>query len=264
MPRVKLTLEYDGRDFVGWQRQDNGPSVQAALEAALLAYCGQDLTVAASGRTDAGVHAFAQVAHVDLPRDDKPETIRAALNFHIQPKTVAVLKAEIVPDDFHARFSCTGRSYLYRILNRSAHPSLEAGRVWWVQRPLDADAMHAAAQVLIGKHDFTSFRAVACQSKSPIKTLDSLSVSRYGEIVEIRTAARSFLHHQVRNMVGTLKLVGEGKWNIRQVQKALEARDRAAAGPTAPPDGLYFVDARYDEIPASSDSSGNPPTSPAM
>ena len=255
MPRVKLTLEYDGTGFVGWQRQDNGPSVQAALEEAIAAYCGQPCPTFASGRTDAGVHAEGQVAHFDCPRADKPETIRAALNFHIQPKTVAVLAAEIVPDDFHARFSCTGRSYLYRILNRSAHPALEAGRVWWVQRPLDARAMHEAAQVLVGRHDFTSFRAVACQSKSPVKTLDSLEVSRYGEIVEVRTSARSFLHHQVRNMVGTLKLVGEGKWTLRQVEKALAARDRAAAGPTAPPDGLVFLSARYDQP--------SPPASPA-
>lgn len=255
MPRIKLIVEYDGRGFVGWQRQDNGPSVQAALEDAIAAYCGRPCATFASGRTDAGVHAEGQVVHFDCPRDDKPETVRAALNFHIKPKTVAVLAAEAVPDDFHARFSCTGRSYLYRILNRPAHPALEAGRVWWVQRPLDARAMHEAAQVLVGRHDFTSFRAVACQSKSPVKTLDSLEVSRYGEIVEVRTSARSFLHHQVRNMVGTLKLVGEGKWTIRQVQKALDARNRAAAGPTAPPDGLVFLAARYDQP--------SPPASPA-
>ena len=192
------------------------------------------------------MHAEGQVAHFDCPRGDKPETIRNAINFHIRPKTVAVLAAEIVPDDFHARFSCLGRSYVYRILNRAAHPALDAGRVWWVTRPLDARAMHEAAQVLVGRHDFTSFRAVACQSKSPVKTLDSLEVSRYGEIVEVRTSPRSFLHHQVRNMVGTLKLVGEGKWNARQVEKALAACDRAKAGPTAPPDGLTFVSARYD------------------
>jgi tRNA pseudouridine38-40 synthase len=248
MPRVKLTLEYDGRPFVGWQRQDNGPSVQAALEAAILGYCGQDCPTFASGRTDAGVHALGQVVHFDLPRDDPPATVRAALNAHLHMarQPVAVLDAAIVADDFHARFSCLGREYLYRIVNRPAPPALEAGRVWWVPKPLDAAAMHAAAQVLIGRHDFTSFRAVACQSQSPVKTLDALTVTREGEEIHLRTRARSFLHHQVRNMVGTLKLVGEGKWTADDVRAALEARDRSAAGATAPSDGLYFVRARYE------------------
>jgi len=246
MPRIKLILEYDGREFVGWQRQDNGLSVQAVVEAAIAAYCGTACAVFASGRTDTGVHALGQVAHVDLPRDDGPETIRAALNYHLKPHAVSVLAAETVSDDFHARFSCLGRSYLYRIVNRPAPLALDAGRAWWVPKPLDAEAMHAAAQVLVGRHDFTSFRASACQSNSPLKTLDSLEVSRIGEVVEIRTAARSFLHHQVRNMVGTLRLVGAGKWTADDVRAALAARNRAAAGPTAPSDGLYFVSARYE------------------
>jgi tRNA pseudouridine38-40 synthase len=247
MPRVKLTLEYDGRPFVGWQRQDNGPSVQAALEAAILGYCGRACPTFAAGRTDAGVHALGQVAHVDLPRADPPATVRAAINAHLhmarQPG--AVLEAEIVPDDFHARFSCLGRAYLYRIVNRPAPLALDAGRAWQVPKPLDAAAMHDAAQALVGRHDFTSFRAVACQSQSPVKTLDALTVARIGEDIEIRTRARSFLHHQVRNMVGTLKLVGEGKWTADDVRAALEARNRAAAGPTAPSAGLYFVQAWY-------------------
>lgn len=246
MPRVRLTLEYDGRTFVGWQRQDNGPSVQAALEAAIKGYCGADCPVFASGRTDAGVHALGQVVHFDLPRDDEPRTIRAAINAHLHHQPVAVLEAEIVPDDFHARFSCKGREYLYRIVNRPGPLALDAGRAWWVPKPLDAEAMHDAAQVLIGRHDFTSFRAVACQSKSPLKTLDRLEVRRVGEIVEIRTAARSFLHHQVRNMVGSLKLVGDGKWTKADIAAALAACNRAAAGPTAPSDGLFFVRAWYD------------------
>ncbi len=247
MPCIKLTLEYDGRDFVGWQKQDNGPSVQAALETAIAGYCGQTLPTFAAGRTDAGVHALGQVAHVDLPRDDTPHTIRATINahLHIARQPVAVLNAEIVPDDFHARFSCLGRAYLYRIVNRPAPLTLEAGRAWLVQKPLDAEAMHDAAQVLVGRHDFTSFRAVACQSQSPVKTLDALTVQRVGEAIEIRTQARSFLHHQVRNMVGTLKRVGEGKWTKDDVATALAAKNRAAAGATAPSAGLYFVRAWY-------------------
>lgn len=245
MPRIKLTLEYDGRGFVGWQRQENGLSVQEVLEAAIAGYCGAACPTFASGRTDTGVHALGQVAHFDLPRDDPPETVRAALNYHLKPHAVSVLLAEAVAEDFHARFSCLGRSYLYRIVNRPAPLALDAGRAWWVPKPLDTEAMHEAAQVLVGRHDFTSFRATACQSKSPLKTLDSLDVTRVGEVVEIRTAARSFLHHQVRNMVGTLHLVGTGKWTADDVRAALAARDRAAAGPTAPSAGLYFVEAQY-------------------
>jgi len=247
MPRIKITVEYDGSNLVGWQRQDNGPSVQGHLETAIQKYCSQFCTVSASGRTDAGVHALGQVAHFDLPRDDPPERIRNAINFHLKPHAISVLSAEIVDQDFHSRFSCTGRAYLFRIVNRPAPLALELGRAWWVPRPLDTEAMHEAAQVLVGHHDFTSFRATACQSKSPIKTLDRLDVSRHGEMIEIRTAARSFLHHQVRNMVGTLHKVGLGQWTKEDVQRALDAKDRAAAGPTAPSTGLYFLAAYYDQ-----------------
>ncbi|MBN2753018.1 MAG: tRNA pseudouridine(38-40) synthase TruA [Rhodospirillaceae bacterium] len=246
MPRIKLTIEYDGRGFVGWQRQDNGLAVQEVLETAITGYCGHMCPTFASGRTDAGVHALGQVAHFDLPRTDPPETIRAALNYHLKPHAVSILTAEIVPEDFHARFSCLGRAYLYRIVNRPAPLALESGRAWWVPKPLNAEAMHEAAQVLVGRHDFTSFRAVACQSKSPVKTLDSLDVRRVGEVIEIRTDARSFLHHQVRNMVGTLKRVGEGKWTAHDVRTALAACDRSAAGATAPSVGLYFLNAHYE------------------
>lgn len=243
--RWKLTLEYDGRPFVGWQRQDNGPSVQAAVERAIAALSGETPTVHCAGRTDAGVHALGMVASFDLDKDIAPPKLREALNFHLRPDPVAVLLAEAVAPDFHARFSCLGRAYLYRVLNRRAPPALEAGRVWHVQTPLDAEAMHAAAQRLVGRHDFTSFRASLCQAKSPEKSLDLLTVRREGEEVRITARARSFLHHQVRNMVGTLKLVGEGRWTADDVSRALAARDRAAAGPTAPPDGLYFTEAWY-------------------
>jgi tRNA pseudouridine38-40 synthase len=243
--RYKLTLEYDGRGFVGWQRQDNGPSVQAALEGAVTRFCGEAVTVHGAGRTDAGVHALAQVAHVDLDGETGAETLRDALNFHLKPAAVAVLAAEAVADDFHARFSATERAYRYRIVNRRAPLALDRGRAWFVPVPLDAGAMHGAARALLGKHDFTSFRAGECQAKSPVKTLDALEVSRDGDEIRIEARARSFLHHQVRNMVGTLKLVGEGKWSRADVERALAARDRGAAGPTAPADGLYLVAVRY-------------------
>ncbi len=245
MPRFKLTIEYDGTPFVGWQRQANGRSVQAALEAAARAYCQVDTVVQGAGRTDAGVHALGQVAHVDLSRDDPPDIVAKALNALVRPHPISVLKAEKVGDDFHARFDATGRSYEYRIVNRRAPPALEANRVWWVTGPLDSEAMHAAAQSLIGHHDFTTFRATVCQADSPIRTLDELNVSRQGEVIVITAKARSFLHHQVRNMVGTLKMVGEGKWKVRDVARALEARDRSAGGPTAPPDGLYLIGVKY-------------------
>lgn len=245
MPRFKLTIEYDGGPFVGWQRQDNGPSVQGALEAAARGYCQADIPVHGAGRTDAGVHALAQVAHVDLPRDDKPYVVVNAFNAHLRPHPIAVLRAEKVDDEFHARFSAIERAYEYRILNRQACPALEMGRVWWVGAPLDARAMHAAAQALVGKHDFTSFRAAECQADSPVKTLDQLDVMRHGDTVVVIARARSFLHHQVRNFVGTLKLVGEGKWSARDVAQALAARDRAAAGPTAPAPGLYLTGVKY-------------------
>lgn len=245
MARYKLTIEYDGGPFCGWQRQLNGPSVQSVLEEATFRYCGQRVAAHASGRTDAGVHSFGQVAHIEIDREDEPHRVQGALNAHMRPAPVVVVACERAADDFHARFSCLGRSYLYRIVNRHAPLALEVGRAWQVKKPLDAEAMHHAAQVLVGHHDFTSFRAIECQSKSPVKSLDSLTVERHGELIEVRCAARSFLHHQVRNMVGTLALVGEGKWTADDVQAALDARDRAKAGPTAPADGLYFVAARY-------------------
>ena len=245
MTRYKLTLEYDGRGFVGWQRQDNGPSVQAALEAAVKRFCGEAVTAHAAGRTDAGVHALAQVAHIDLDEETGADTLRDALNFHLKPAAVAVLAAEAVADDFHARFSATERAYRYRIVNRRAPLALDRGRAWFVPVPLDAGAMHEAARALLGKHDFTSFRAGGCQAKSPVKTLDALEVSRDGDEIRIEARARSFLHHQVRNMAGSLRLAGEGKWSRADMERALAARDRRAAGPTAPADGLYLIGVRY-------------------
>ncbi len=251
MPRYRLTVEYDGSAFVGWQRQENGHSVQAALEDAAAALAnGTAVTAFAAGRTDSGVHALGQVVHIDLPRDYPAATVRLALNSHLRPQPVAVVEAALVPDDFHARFSAQKRHYRYRILNRPAIPALDAKRVWHVFVPLDAAVMHDAAQVLLGRHDFTSFRAAACQAKSPVKTLDYLNVSRHGEEVIIETGARSFLHNQVRAMTGTLKLVGEGKWNPTDVQNALDARARSAAGPNAPPGGLYLTRVDYPEMPA--------------
>lgn len=247
MPRYALTIEYDGSGFVGWQRQDNGPSVQAALEAAVQAFSGDRVTVEGAGRTDTGVHALAQVAHVDLTRDHAVSTVRDALNHHLRPAPVVVLRAVAVEDGFHARFSAVGRSYRYRILNRRAPPALQRGRVWWVPAPLDGPAMHAAAQVLVGRHDFTTFRASLCQAASPVKTLDRLEVRRDGEEILVLADARSFLHRQVRNMVGTLKRVGEGKWTADDVAAALAARDRARGGPTAPPAGLYLAAVRYPQ-----------------
>jgi tRNA pseudouridine38-40 synthase len=243
--RYKLTLEYDGAGFAGWQRQDNGPSVQAALEAAVLGFCGETVTVQGAGRTDAGVHALGQVAHVDLAKETHADTVRDALNAHLKPAAVAVLAAEAVDGDFHARFSALERAYRYRIVNRRAPLALDRGRAWFVPQTLDAAAMHDAAQALLGHHDFTSFRASECQAKSPVKTLDVLNVIRDGQELRIEARARSFLHHQVRNMVGTLKLVGEGKWRRADVTRVLEARDRRAAGPTAPAEGLYLVSVGY-------------------
>jgi len=245
MTRWKITLEYDGRPFVGWQRQANGPSVQAALEHAIAAFAQEEAVVHGAGRTDSGVHALGQVAHFDLAREADAETVRDALNFHLKADPVAVLLAEAVDDEFQARFSATGRRYLYRILNRRAPPALEAGRVWHVGAALDAAAMHEAAQALVGKHDFTSFRATNCQADTPVKTLDALDVEQDGEEIHIRAAARSFLHHQVRNFAGTLRLVGEGKWDKAALAAALEARDRAAGGPTAPAEGLYLTEVIY-------------------
>ena len=245
MTRWKLTIEYDGTSFVGWQHQKNGLSVQEALERAVLGFCGETVRVHGAGRTDAGVHALGQVAHVDIERRTRPQTVRDALNAHLRPLPVAVLAAEPAPDGFHARLSARERAYLYRIVNRRAPLALDRGRAWQVQKPLDEAAMHDAAQVLVGRHDFTSFRASLCQARSPVKTLDQLSVVRDGDEIRVSARARSFLHHQVRNMVGTLKLVGEGKWTRDDVAGALAARDRAAGGPTAPADGLYLVEVVY-------------------
>lgn len=245
MPRYRLTIEYDGTGLVGWQRQDNGPSVQGALELAIEAFCGHAVTVQGAGRTDAGVHATGQCAHVDLEKDWPADQVRDAANAHLRPAAIAILAAEPAPDGFDARFSAIGRSYRYLILNRRSPPALEAGRVWWVSRPLEAGAMHGAAQILVGHHDFTSFRSTQCQAKSPVKTLDRLDVRRTGEIIEVTAEARSFLHNQVRALVGTLELVGRGKWDDDAVQMALEAKDRSAAGPNAPPHGLYLSAVRY-------------------
>lgn len=245
MPRFKLTIEYEGTGFVGWQRQDNGPSVQGALEAAVRGYCQVDAPVHGAGRTDAGVHALGQVAHVDLPRADEARVVMNALNAHLRPHPISVVGAERVPDDFHARFSAVERAYEYRILNRRAPPALETGRVWWIAAPLDAVGMHQAAQCLVGRYDFTSFRAAECQADSPVRTLDQLDVARHADMIVVTARARSFLHHQVRNMVGTLKLVGEGKWRAPDVAAALAAADRAAAGQTAPAEGLYLTRVRY-------------------
>jgi tRNA pseudouridine38-40 synthase len=245
MPRYKLTVEYDGTGLVGWQRQAAGSSVQQILERAVERFCGEAVRVHGAGRTDAGVHALAQVAHLDLPRDASPDTIRGALNQHVRPAAISVLAVERVADTFDARRSARGRVYLYRILNRRPPPTLERGRVWHVGPRLDAAAMAHAARHLIGRHDFSTFRDSLCQARSPVKTLDALEVSRAGEEIRISARARSFLHHQVRNMVGTLKLVGAGKWRDEDVAAALAACDRRAGGPTAPPDGLYLVEVVY-------------------
>jgi tRNA pseudouridine38-40 synthase len=243
--RYRLTLEYDGGPFVGWQRQSDGASIQGALEAAIEKLSGERVTVTGAGRTDAGVHALAQVAHFDLKKPFEAGKVRDALNHYLRPDPISVLDASVADGEFHARFSATGRHYLFRILNRRSPPALEIGKVWHVSPKLDAEAMHAAAQVLVGHHDFTTFRAAECQAQSPVKTLDRLDVSQRGEEIHIEAAARSFLHHQIRSFAGTLKLVGEGKWQPRDVKKALEAKDRAACGPVSPPDGLYLVRINY-------------------
>ena len=245
MPRYKLTIEYDGRPFCGWQVQENGASVQGALEAAALALCGKAVRVHGAGRTDAGVHALGQVAHLDLPKAYRADRVRDALNAYLRPNPIAVLAAEEVADDFEARFSATKRHYLYRIVNRRADLAVDFGRAWRVARPLDTDVMHAAAQILIGRHDFTTFRDTECQAKSPLRTLDTLDVTRDGDDIAITTSARSFLHSQVRSMVGSLMWVGEGRWQPADLKAALEARDRAACGTVAPPDGLYLVRVDY-------------------
>lgn len=245
MPRYRLILEYDGGPFRGWQRQAEGASVQAALEAAVLAFCGERADVIGAGRTDAGVHATGQAAHLDLGREVAVDTLRNALNHHLRPAPVVVLAASRVADDFHARFSARARHYRYLIVNRRAPLALARGRAWFVPGPLDAELMHEGGRHLLGRHDFSSFRSSLCQAKSPVKTLDHLAVFRHGEEIAIEARSRSFLHHQVRNIVGTLKLVGEGRWPIERMATVLATRDRAAAGPTAPACGLYLTRVDY-------------------
>jgi len=245
MPRYKLTIEYDGTPFVGWQIQDNGPSVQTALTEAIAAFSGERVGVNGAGRTDAGVHAAGQVAHIDLAKDWETEVVRDAVNAHLRPNPIAILAVDKVADDFDARFSAVKRHYYYRIISRRADLALERHRAWRVPRPLDAAAMHDAAQRLIGMHDFTTFRAAECQAKSPMKTLDRLDVVAHDGEVRVYASARSFLHHQVRSMVGSLVHVGDGKWNADNMSRILEARDRTACGPVAPADGLYLAQVDY-------------------
>ncbi len=257
MPRYRLTVEYDGAGHVGWQRQKNGPSVQAALEAAIHAFCAEHAIVHGAGRTDAGVHARGQVCHVDLVREVAGNTLRDALNAHLRPKPIVVIAAGAAPPAFHARFSATARCYRYRILNRRAPPALERGRVWWIAPPLDRAAMTAAAAHLVGRRDFTSFRASQCQAPSPVRTLDRLDISAAGEEIIVTAQARSFLHNQVRIMVGTLARVGLGKTAPAAIAAMLSARDRAAAGPTAPARGLCLMAVSYG---ASSDDAQPAPS----
>ena len=252
MPRYRLLIEYDVTPFVGWQIQPEGLSVQGAVQRAVHAFAGESVVVKAAGRTDAGVHATGQVAHLDLARDWPASRVRDALNFHLKPHPVAVLDCRMVDANFDARFSAIKRHYRYRILERRARPVLDRDRVWWVARPLDADAMRQAAQYLIGRHDFTTFRAAQCQAPNPVRTLDQLDVVRHGEEIVIATSARSFLHNQVRSIVGTLKLVGEGRWSAEDVAAALAARDRSRCGPVAPACGLYLIQVDYPEDTAAS------------
>ena len=247
MPRFRLDIEYDGGPYAGWQRQADQPSVQAAIEQAVEKFSGETISLRGAGRTDAGVHATGQVAHVDLGRDWRPDTVRDALNAHLSQagERVAIIAVSAVPDDFDARFSALARHYLYRISNRRAPPALEKGKVWWVPKPLDAAAMHEAAQGLLGRHDFTTFRSTQCQANSPLRTLDRLDVIRDGDLIEVRASARSFLHNQVRSMVGSLKRVGEGAWSAADLKATLDARDRAACGQVAPPDGLFLTKVDY-------------------
>ena len=245
MTRWRLTVEFDGQPFMGWQRQDHGPSVQQALEEAIHQMTGESAAVHAAGRTDAGVHALAMAAHVDVTKAVTEHRLREGINALVRPHPISVIAVEPVADDWHARFSCIGRKYLYRILNRRSPPALDRGRVWHIAVPLDVAAMAEGAAMLVGRHDFATFRSVHCQSDSPLKTLDRLDVKRVGEEIHVEAAARSFLHHQVRSMVGCLALVGRGQWRPDDIRRALEARDRAELGLNAPSDGLYFVEAVY-------------------
>jgi tRNA pseudouridine38-40 synthase len=248
MPRYRLTIEYDGTPFVGWQIQPEGVSVQGALQDAILNLTGERTSVRGAGRTDSGVHARGQVAHFDLEKPWQPSKLRDGMNFYMKPHPAFVLDCAEAPPGFDARFSASARHYLYRILARRAPPALDRDRVWWIARSLDADAMHDAATVLVGRHDFTTFRATQCQAKSPLRTLDRLDVTREGEEINVRASARAFLHNQVRSMVGSLKLVGEGKWTRDDLRVALEARDRTACGPVAPPTGLYLMSVDYGPL----------------
>jgi len=261
MPRYKLTIEYDGTHYHGWQKQDDYPSIQTSIETALSKFCGSEVDVVGAGRTDSGVHATAQVAHIDLPKEYDPFRVMQGINFYLFGETdnadgnpdkisttsnrITILKAEAVSDDFNARFSAKKRHYLYRIINRRARLGLEANRAWHVVEELDVTAMNQAAQLLVGHHDFTSFRDTQCQAKSPEKTLEKLEIIRTGNEIRVFASARSFLHHQVRNMVGTLALVGKGRWKVEDVKTALDAHDRTKAGPTAPADGLYLIGVDY-------------------
>ena len=245
MTRWRLTIEYDGGPFMGWQRQDHGPSVQQVLEEGAERMTGERNAFTAAGRTDAGVHALAMSAHVDIVKSVTAHRLREGLNALVRPNPISILEVTEVADDWHARFSCLGRRYRYRILSRRAPPALDLGRVWHISTPLDVEAMSQGAATLVGRHDFTTFRSAHCQSDDPVKTLDRLDISRSGDEIHIEASARSFLHHQVRSMVGCLALVGKGQWQPEDMQKALEARDRAALGFNAPPHGLYFVEAIY-------------------
>ncbi len=256
MPRFKLTLEYDGAPFVGWQRQINGLSVQEVIETAIEALCGERVRIRGAGRTDTGVHALGQVAHADLPKDLRTDVLRDGLNAHMRPQPVAILSAERVPDTFDARFSAIRRHYLYRIINRRAPLTVERGRVWLVKRKLDASAMQEAAGVLLGCHDFSTFRASQCQAESPVRTLERLDVVRKGEEIHILANARSFLHNQVRSIVGSLEHVGSGKWSVADMRAALDARDRRRCGMVAPPEGLYLAGVDYGPVPEESPRAG--------
>ena len=250
MPRYRMLVEYDGAPYVGWQRQDNGHSVQGAIEKAIFSMGGESVALKAAGRTDSGVHAYGQVCHVDLKRHWKAETLMNAVNAYLAQanERVAILESEEVPDTFDARFSATKRHYLYRIINRPAPIAIEAERAWQVKKPLDHERMHAAAQQLVGYHDFNTFRSSRCQAKNPKRTIDRLDVSRNGELIEIRASAQSFLHNQIRSFAGTLKLVGEGLWSVDDVREALQARDRTRCGPVAPPHGLFFMQVDYGDL----------------
>ncbi|MEM8796540.1 MAG: tRNA pseudouridine(38-40) synthase TruA [Pseudomonadota bacterium] len=247
MPRYRFKVEYDGGLFQGWQRQANGPSVQQAIEEAIFKFCGETVSLGVAGRTDAGVHAEGQVAHADLCREWPVERFKEAVNFHLKPQPIVLLNADLAPEGFDARFSARGRHYRYRIINRRPPLALDQGRAWQVKHPLDANAMHEAAQILIGTHDFTTFRHARCQAKSPVKTLDRLDVEREGDEITVYASSRSFLHNQVRSLVGSLVLVGDGKWDQAELKNALEARDRKRCGPVAPADGLYLYQVDYDD-----------------